>query len=242
MTLSAALEEYMVLLLAGDRRACRGLIEAYLDRAHSALSVYQEILWPAMERVDKLYRSDRIDTAMEHMATRINRVLADQVQSRLRREEPCGRRVVVTCALHEPEELGAQMLCDLLEARGWEVFFPGGGVPDDEILGLVGRLRPELLLIYGIRPEGVPAVRQLVDRIREIDAAPTMNIMTSGGVFNRAEGLWTEVNADLYARSAEEALRLAQNAAPRTPVPRSPGTPKKRRRRRRSLPLAAVGA
>ena len=85
-----------------------------------------------------------------------------------------------------------------------------------------------------------PAVRRLIDYIREISACPTMNIMVSGGVFNRAAGLWREVKADLFAETATEALELARSANPRQPELRLPGAPKKRRRRRRPPLLAQL--
>ena len=59
-----------------------------------------------------------------------------------------------------------------------------------------------------------------------------MNVLVAGGVFNRADGLWKEVNADLYAANPEEALKVAESALPRKPEIRVPGAPKKRRRRR----------
>jgi len=85
----------------------------------------------------------------------------------------------------------------------------------------------------------VPGVRRLVDLIREIGVNPTMNIMVSGGVFNRADGLWKEVNADLAAKTARQAIEIAEAAAPRTPAPPKPGAPKKRRRRRRPALITA---
>lgn len=233
MASSSLLEEYLTPLLAGNRITCRELATAQLARTDNAARLYHELLWPAMERVDKLYRTDRINAASEHMATRINRAVAGQLQPNLPHAEPNGKRMLIMCADGEPEELGAQMCGDLFEARGWEVYFLGGGVPNDEVLSLAGQLRPDLLLIFGTQPPGVPGIRHLIDLIREIDVNPTMNIMVSGGVFNRADGLWKEVNADLFARTAHEAIPLAEAAEPRKPVARPPGAPKKRRRRRR---------
>jgi methanogenic corrinoid protein MtbC1 len=235
---ASILEDYIAPLLAGSRSACRDFVMAQLERADDPTKIYQDILWPAMERVDKLYRADRINTAAEHMATRINRSIADQLQLNLNRSKPIGKRILIACADGEPEELGAQMTADLFEAHGWDVYFVGGGVPNDEILSLVGQLRPDLLLVFGTQPAGVPGVRRLIDLIREIGANPTMNVMVSGGVFNRADGLWREVNADLFAKTAHEAIPLANDAKPRTPAPTPPGGPKKRRRRRRPPLLA----
>jgi hypothetical protein len=41
-----------------------------------------------------------------------------------------------------------------------------------------------------------------------------MLIMVSGGLFNRAEGLWQEMEADLYAETALEALEVASGNKP----------------------------
>jgi methanogenic corrinoid protein MtbC1 len=195
-----------------------------------------------MERVDKLYRGDRINTATEHMATRINRSIADQIQLALKPSAPLGRRILITCADGEPEELGAQMCSDLFEASGWEVYFLGGGVPNDEILTLVGQLNPDILLVFGTQPAGVPDVRRLIDLLNDVGTNPTMNVMVSGGVYNRADGLWKEINADLFAKTAREALRVAEAAEPKKPTVKVAGAPKKRRRRRRPPLLASAEA
>jgi methanogenic corrinoid protein MtbC1 len=237
--MSSVLDQYVAGLVAGNRPLCRQIANDLVTKTDDARPVYREVLWPAMERIEKLYRSDRINAATEHMATRINRAVAHQIQIFLKPKEPNGKRVLITCADGEPEELGAQMCADLFEANGWDVYFLGGGVPNDEILNLVGQLSPDVLLIFGTQPAGVPGVRRLIDLIRGIGVAETMNVMVSGGVFNRADGLWKEVNADLMVRSAHEALPVAETAPPRTPSLRTGGVTRKRRRRRRSPAVAA---
>lgn len=234
-------EQYLKPLLAGERTRCREILHQALCNCQDPCDLYTEMLWPAMERVQQLLREDRIDQASEHLATRINRFLADQLQAHLPQAPPNGKRLLIACAPGEAEELGAQMCADLFEANGWEVYFLGGGVPNDEILTLVGRLQPYILLIFGTRGEGVPLVRRLIDLLREVGSAPTMNIMVSGGVFNRADALWEEINADLFAPTAQRALALAEQAKPRPPEIRIPGAPKKRRRRRCSPVFAAQG-
>ena len=239
MTSASLLDEYVPQLLAGNRVACHEFVRRILQELNEPVKLYHDLIWPAMEKVEKLFRSDRINIASEHMATRINRTIADQLQLHLPGNAPNGKRVIITCADGEPEELGAQMCGDLMESQGWEVYFLGGGVPNDEILSLIGQLRPDLLLIYGTQPRGVPGVRRLVDMIREIGVNPTMNIMVSGGVFNRADSLWKEVNADLFAKSADKAVLMAEAAKPREAVNPQPG-PAKKRRRRRKPPLLAT--
>ncbi len=232
------LEQYMEPLVTGRRNLCRDIVHTAVQSGAEPRKLYQGLIWPAMEQIDRMYRDDRITTATQNMATFINRVVADQLQQYLPKVEPNGRRILIACANGESEELGAQMCADLFEADGWDVYFIGGGVPHDEVVTLLGQLRPEMFLIFGSKPQDAPIVRQLIDSIRDINACPTMNIMVSGGVFNRADGLWKEVKADLLAETAVEALDLASRAEPRTPEIRIPGAPKKRRRRRRPPLLA----
>ncbi len=232
------LEAYMTRVLDGDRNGCRRIFETARRDFDAPLQLFTDLIWPAMERTQQLYRQDRINTTIEHMATRINRQLADQVRQYLSFPQPNGRKIVMMCADHEPEELGGQMTADLFEAQGWKVFFLGGGVPNDEVMSFLGQINPDLLLIFGTMPQGVPGIRKLIDTMREIGMCSTMNVLISGGVFNRADGLWEEVNADLYAPNAVEALKIANQAEPRKPQPLPIGGTKKRRRRRRSPYLA----
>ncbi len=227
------LTRYLQPLLAGRRAECFQMIAAAADDGHAAEDLICNVVWPAMSQVERLYQDDRINAAVEHMAHRINRTVADQLQARLPVRERNGRCIVIACADQFREELGAQMLADLFQADGWEVYFVGGGIPDDELLTVVGQHRPQALLIFGTDPQQVPATRRMIELIREIDVCPTMNIVISGGVFNRAEGLWQEVGADAFAPTALEVIQLVTELPPRVPGPPRRGTVKKRQRRRR---------
>jgi methanogenic corrinoid protein MtbC1 len=156
------------------------------------------------------------------MATRINRMVADQVQAHLARSPKNGLRLLVLCGDGEVEELGAQMMADLFEAAGWSVWFLGAGVPNDEVLLILSKIRPDVLCIYGTQPSGVPNVRRLIDLIRDIGAHNQMQVLVAGGVFNRAVGLDEEIRADLYAPDARQALRVVQDHPVRIPKPDLP--------------------
>jgi len=234
------LTRYLQPLLAGRRAECFSLIHQAVDGGRDPKRIIFDVLWPAMHQVDRLYRDDRINKAVENMACRINRTIADQIQSRLPAASPTGRRILITCADEPQEELGAQMVADLFQSEGWDVYFVGGGVPFDEMTTLVGQLRPSLLLIFGTQPASVPAVRQFVLHLREIGVCPTMNVMVSGGVFNRADGLWHEVGADVYAETAKEALTVAADLGPRQPGLARVGMVKQRQRKRKAAKEAVA--
>ncbi|MFO0837064.1 MAG: cobalamin-dependent protein [Phycisphaerae bacterium] len=231
------LTRYLQPLMAGRRAECFEIINHAITDGQHADAMIRDVVWPAMTQIERLFRSDRINSAIESMACRINRTVAAQLQAHLPRKAHNGKRVLVHSACGEGEEIGAQLVGDLFQADGWEVYFLGGAVPHDEVLTLVGQLRPDVLLIFGTRPQDVPETRRLIEMVREIGVCSAMNVVVSGGVFNRAEGLWLEIGADVYAESAKDVLRLANELRPREANAPRLGIVKKRRRRRR---MAAV--
>jgi len=232
-------KQYLEHLFAGKRCEARELIFAAQDRGERAALLLQSVVWPAMEQVRQLYAGNHISRIMEQMATRINRMVADQLHLYLARQPKHGRRIVVTCGDGESEELGAQIVADLFEARGWTVWFLGSGVPNDEVLQFVGKVRPDVLCVYGARPGGVPSIRRLIDLIRGVGVCPEMQVLVTGGVFARAEGLSDEVRADLYAPDAAAALRVVDDHPVRVPKPDVP-QPGRRRKRKRQGQAHAV--
>ncbi len=203
------LAKYLKQLLLGDRYACRRVIEEVMQSGVPANSVYLNVIWPIMVEIEKLSREDRITPTQEHLATRINRTIVDQLQNKLPKRENKEKKVTICCAQAELQELGAQMIADLFESDGWEVRFLGGGLSNDDIYAFINNYGPDLLVIYGSTPQQAPSVRLLIDTIKAVNAWPDMRIMVSGGLFARAEGLWEEIGADAFATTPAEALERA---------------------------------
>ena len=209
--IAAVSHTYLEPLLVGDRATCRKVIDDSMAGGASAYGLLTQLIWPTMELLQSLYREDRISISALNMATRLNRALTDQLTSKLERQDPNGRKALIFCGNAEPEELGGQICADLFEVDGWTVRFAGGGVPDDEVLKLIGDERPDLLVMFGTLPSGVPAVRKLIDYLREVNSCPNMQVMCCGGIYKRAEGLSEEIGADLYAADAKDSVAVAND-------------------------------
>jgi methanogenic corrinoid protein MtbC1 len=202
-------EQYVKPLLEGDRGQCRQVIDCAFFEGATAYELLSQLIWPTMETLQAHFREDRISQTTLNLATRLNRSIADQVASHLERKAANGRKVLIFCGADEPEELGGQIAADLFEADGWMTRFAGGGVPDDEVLKLIGEYRPNLVVMFGTLPSGVPAVRKLIDYLREVNSCPDMQVMCCGGIYKRAEGLAEEIGADLYAPDGAQAVAVA---------------------------------
>ena len=199
-------EQLFSLLVSGERRAARQLVDAVYGAGIAPETVSKEVFWPLLENISALYRKDQITTLSYQYASRLLRMLVDQAQARYTNQGLRGKRIAMFCGQSETEELAGQMVADLLEADGYEVTFAGGGVANDEIRAELGEREPDILLMFASSAKDAPSIRALIDEIRENGAYTGMQIVVGGGIFNRAPGLAEEIGADVCASSPRDLL------------------------------------
>lgn len=212
---NAMLERFFNTLISGDRPGARAVVDEALEADCPAEQILANLYWPVLQQVSTMHRNDQLCELSYHYATRILRMLVDQMQPRLQTREANGQRVLLTCGEEEAEEMAAQMASDLLEAAGYTVFFAGGGIANDELVAQVGDIQADKLVIFGALPATVPQTRLLIDRLHEIGVAPKVQVIVGGGVFNRAEGLAEEIGADLWAAEPGELVEVIETQSER---------------------------
>ena len=199
-------ERLFQVLAAGDRNGARRIMTELREAGAPAEEITHEVFWPVLEMISRLFRADQLGTLPHHYAMRLLRSLVDQAQAEYAQRDRCARKILMFSGASEADELAGQLVSDLLEAGGYEIYFGGGGIANDEVLGEVGEQRPDVLLMFASGPADAPNIRQLIDNIRGIGACPEMQIVVGGGIFNRAEGLAEEIGADLWAKNPRELL------------------------------------
>jgi len=206
-------------LITGDRNSARLIVGELRSEGITPEELTHEVFWPVLEMINQLFRVDQLATLPHHYATRLLRTLVDQAQADYEQKERRGHKIVMFSGHGEADELAGQLVSDLLEADGYEVYFGGGGIANDEILGEVGGQRPHTLLMFASGPSDAPNIRQLIDKIRGVGACPHMQIAVGGGIFNRAEGLAAEIGADLWAKTPQELLTKLDGEKDRRAAP-----------------------
>lgn len=226
------LERFFNTLISGQRGDARDIVDEVLSACDDGQEVLSRLFWPTLERIQNLHRADQLSILAYNYATRLLRVLVDQMQLRLERSEPRGKRLLLVCGPEESEEIGAQIACDLLEAEGYDVRFAGGGIANDEIVAQIGELQADILVVFGAVPSTVPFTRQLIDRLHDIGVCPKLQIVVGGGIFNRADGLAEEIGADLWAATPDELVLVMREEPERRMSPSQRTVGRKRRSRR----------
>ena len=231
------LERFFTAVISGDRHGVREIMdEVFSHDDVPAERIASHLIWPTLNQIQTARRSDQLTGLAYNFATRLLRSTTDQLQLRYRQQARRDQTVLVTTGAEEAEELAGQLATDLLEAAGYTVYYAGGGVANDEVVEQIAHLEVDKLVVFGSVPATVPETRLLIDRLHEIGACPTLQIVVGGGVFNRAEGLAEEIGADLWASDPLELVQtIAENGQRRmTPDQRTVG------RRRQQAKRAAA--
>jgi MerR family transcriptional regulator, light-induced transcriptional regulator len=206
-------QSYLDALLAGDRRAASALV---LDAVAGGLpleDVYLEVFQVTQQELGRLWQMNRISVAEEHYCTAATQLVMSLLYPFIFSTKRAGRRIVVACVAEELHEIGARMVADLFEMKGWDSFYLGANTPTDGVVSTVVARRPHVVALSATMSRHVAAVASLVRAIRARPEAAPVPIIVGGRPFNLAPALVRQVGADGSARSAKEALALGHDLA-----------------------------
>jgi len=210
MSSDKEVENLIEICLRGERHEIRSHVDSCL-KEHPADELLLGVVLPAIEKAELIDREDRATASAFNVLMISLRLVTGRLVDRLANDVKTNESPLViaiysgACA---SEELQGEIITAILECDGHQVRYAGGGVPADEILSDVGRLDPDVLLLFASAASDAPAIREVIDTIRDIGARPLMQIVIGGGVFSRAPGLAEEIGADLWT-DEPSVLRLA---------------------------------
>ncbi len=200
-------------LLAGQRRSALNVALGAVKRGRAVQDVYAEILQESLYEVGRLWESNSITVATEHMATHIVQHVVAQLCPLLPRPTVARGRVVLTGVEGEMHELGPTMISDVLESDGWEVFFLGTNTPGPGILQAIEAHAPEILGISCTMLVSVARVRTLIRQIRDRFGPRNPRILVGGAVFRLLPDLAEELGANGWARDIRDVALVARRLA-----------------------------
>jgi len=180
-SVDAIYQQYLQLLLAGDRQGCRQLVSALLDQRMPIKQLYLELFQRALYQVGEMWAQGKVSVAKEHLATAITESMLNLVYPTLFRQTRCGRTAVVACVVNEYHQLGAKMVADIIETHGWDGYFLGANTPVEDLLTLLEEKQPDLLCLSISIHANLPILVRTIERIRQ--RFPTLPIVVGGQAF-----------------------------------------------------------
>lgn len=172
---------YYQRLLAGDETEARQILEAYL-KENSLEDLYGSVLIRALARSEGDAHRNELDEETRMFVDNTTRELAEEMAAshpplevssnreeplRLERATSDSERLNVLCipARDEADEVGATLLCELLDRRGVRCeSLPIAAT--GEMLGQLAEMRPEAICVSGLPPLAMNHMRTLLARLR----------------------------------------------------------------------------
>jgi HD-GYP domain-containing protein (c-di-GMP phosphodiesterase class II) len=226
--LAEALETYTIALERGDAETAEGAVAQAIEDGIAPATLHSEVIAPALQRVEALWRSGELDIETQHLATGITRrILATMFRYMLGGAGPSRGRVLLVevdddrAELEQPKlgqhTLGLQMVHDQLAAAGYQTTIDTDlspqrlpesiehHAPDVLVLGVTAATAPGLERLVGELREGYPQLPLLL-----LDAASGS---APAGGFQQANGkVRALARIDRAAPTVEELLGVHAHA------------------------------
>lgn len=198
---------FLQAILRGERKAASAIVLEALREDGSVLDLYIQVFQESQYEVGRLWESNRITVAQEHLATAITQFVLGQVYARLEPGEPKRGNLLITGVEGELHQVGANMVADVLEVEGWDVRFLGTHMPHSGILQAIEEHEASVVGISATMLFSVPRVRHLVQAVRERFGSGT-RVVLGGSAFRFAPTLYQELGADGFAADLRSAVDL----------------------------------
>ncbi len=178
MVSDAAYYHYLNALLDGNKAECVRIVADLIDRNEDIKEIYTKIFQKSMYRIGYLWEHDRASIAKEHQATKITESLLNLVYPKILETEKIGKKVVVTCVDKEFHEIGPKIVSDFFELNGWDSIFLGSNTPQNEILEIIEREKPDVVGISNTFYINIARLLKLTEKINE--KFPNQEIIVGG--------------------------------------------------------------
>lgn len=200
----ASLTAMLDALLAVDRvRAGKIVKDSCIPG--SPVACVETLIVPALEEIGRRWEDGTVALSQVYMSGRICEEIVDAM---LPPGDPqrIGQPKLAIAVFEDHHTLGKRIVFSVLRAGGYEITDYGHGVVADDLVQMVLRDNPQILLISTLMLPSALRAKEAIARIR--NEHPKTRVIVGGAPFNFDPSLWQEVGADAMGRTATETLGI----------------------------------
>jgi len=208
--LSASARHYLTLVLAGERAQAVAFINDLVGQGSSVEDAYLEVLEPVQHEVGRLWQTNVLSVAQEHLATAVGQLTVAQLYPHVMRAPRGAPKLLATCVAGELHELGARMVADFFEMDGWNTTYLGANTPKAGLLQLMLHNVPDVLALSVTNSFQVAEVASIIDAVRAEPTLRSVKILVGGRPFRISADLSARVGADAFATDARAGVQAGR--------------------------------
>lgn len=200
---------YRDYLLTGRRKDAADQILALASGGTPVRSIYLNIFQPFQQELGRLWQRNEINVAQEHYATASTQLIMSQLYPIIFATPRRGTTVLAASVSGELHELGIRMVADLLELSGWDAYYLGANMPQEDIIRTIAEEKPDLLAFSVTLSIHLSKLETLINAVKEAPIAKAPKIIVGGAPFNAEPQLWKDFGADGYCADASAVAEKA---------------------------------
>lgn len=200
---------YLEYLLQGKRREATLLITELIQQGVSIKDIYQFIFQVSQYEVGRLWQCNKITVAHEHYCTAATQQIMAGLYQHIFSTKRKGKTLVACSISGELHELGIRMVTDFFEMDGWDTYYLGANMPDNQLQEALIEYKADVLALSVTLPTHVSKAALLIKKIRGNSEFKNIKIMVGGYPFLTNPDLWQRIAADAYAQNADQAITRA---------------------------------
>jgi methanogenic corrinoid protein MtbC1 len=202
---AALRKEYLNEILAGKRKPALEIIMEAYHGGYPIPGIYMDIFQEALYEIGRLWETNQITVADEHMGTAITQYVMSNLYQHFEVAKMQRGKLVMTGVEGELHQVGANMVADVLEADRWDVMFLGTNVPAEGVIASIRQHKADPFGISSTMFFNIPKVIRLVEATRK-EFGDSVRIMLGGGAFRTMQELPPDLEGCLVALNLREAL------------------------------------
>lgn len=202
---------YLQHLLNGNRHKARSLILDAVEQGTDIKDIYIYVFQPSQYEVGRLWQLNQVNIAQEHFCTAATQMIMSMLYEHIFSTERVDRSIVATTIGGDLHEIGIRMVADFFEINGWDTYYLGANIPNQELIDALLDNNADLLALSVTLMPFLSQTKTLIDEIRAIPELNNLVILTGGRPFILEPNLWKKIGADGYAINAQQAVANANN-------------------------------
>ncbi len=205
-------EEFTRLALNQDQTVLDSYIQGMLESGCGMDDLMLDLLAPSARRLGEMWEEDEcsfveVTIGLSHLHNTLHH-MSRKARGRQELKTP-GKRGLLATVPGEQHIFGILMVESFLQRQGWDI---EGGIMAQSEAELVDLVKSQWFAMVGLTLNGhrlVKETKSAISAIKKNSLNPEVKVIVGGHTFLADPELVDEVGADLFARDADEATKLA---------------------------------
>ncbi|WP_426350253.1 cobalamin-dependent protein [Alloiococcus sp. CFN-8] len=201
---------YLEHLLKGDKLSARELVLQLQEEGMDISTIYLEVLEKALVETGTRWEKGTLEVWEEHFISETTLDLMREVKLKENKARIFKGSVLTLTPGAELHSIGVKMISDVLELKGYRVYYLGCNIPMNSLLKAIEDKKPKYLALSVTMAYHMDSAKYLIDGVKRALKNKRPIIIIGGAAFREGGNPCRETGADFYGGSLLDILTFVK--------------------------------